>query len=275
MTSSDRDRLANEARVTMTPSGGGEMVWRCWGSGRPVVLLHGAHGSWTHWIRNIEPLAANATVVVPDLPGHGDSALTAEPGSGSALVRTMAAGLRRVLGRDAPYVLVGFSFGATIAARLARHDGDRVRSLVVISLGGFGDRANLRLESVRRLSEAHEIDAAHRRNLEILMVADPAAIDAETIRIQRENVERARIEPRDVDWPTRTPAEIQAFAGPVVAIYGERDATIVPSAAHRRDELLAFRPGADVRIVAGAGHWVQYEAPDAVNAIIRERNQAR
>jgi pimeloyl-ACP methyl ester carboxylesterase len=259
----------------MTPSGDGEMAWRCWGSGPPVVLLHGAHGSWTHWIRNIDQLAANTTIVVPDLPGHGDSALTAEPGAGPSLVQTLAAGLGRILGPDAPYLLVGFSFGATIGARLAHHEGDRVRSLVVISLGGFGDRARLRMESVRRLSEDDEINAAHRRNLEILMVADPAAIDAETIRIQRENVERARIEPRDVHWPTTTPAEIQALAVPVVAIYGERDPTIVPSAAHRRDELLGFRPDADVRIVAGAGHWVQYEAPGAVNAIIRERSQAR
>ena len=37
-----------------TPCGNGKMVWRHWGKGPPLVLLHGGFGSWTHWIRNIE-----------------------------------------------------------------------------------------------------------------------------------------------------------------------------------------------------------------------------
>ena len=37
---------------------------------------------------------------------------------------------------------------------------------------------------------------------------------------------------------------------------------------------VAIRPDADVRIIPGAGHWVQYEAPDAVNAIVLERLRA-
>jgi len=274
LTHGEPARLTSEARVTKTPSGDGEMVWRSWGSGPPLVLLHGAHGSWTHWIRNIAPLAAGATVVVPDLPGLGDSALPAEPGAGPSHVRTLSDGLRRILGPGERYAIVGFSFGATIGARLASHDADRVRSLVLISVGGFGERARLRLESVRRSTDDADRDAAHRRNLEILMVADPGTIDADTVRIQRENIERARIDPRDVAWPTSTGVAIQEVPGPVCAIYGERDATIVPSAERRRDELLVFRPDADVRIIPGAGHWVQYEAPEAVDAVVRELARA-
>ncbi|MDB5843914.1 MAG: hydrolase-like protein, partial [Polaromonas sp.] len=51
------------------------MVWRCWGEGAPVVLLHGGSGSWTHWIRNIPTLVAcSRQVWAPDLPGFADSA---------------------------------------------------------------------------------------------------------------------------------------------------------------------------------------------------------
>ena len=35
-----------------TPCGEGTMVWRAWGGGVPLVLLHGGFGSWTHWISN-------------------------------------------------------------------------------------------------------------------------------------------------------------------------------------------------------------------------------
>ena len=37
-------------------------------------MLHGGAGSWTHWIRNIEAVAAAGRMAcVPDLPGFGDS----------------------------------------------------------------------------------------------------------------------------------------------------------------------------------------------------------
>jgi pimeloyl-ACP methyl ester carboxylesterase len=29
------------------------VVWRSWGSGPPLLLLHGLHGSWMHWVRNV------------------------------------------------------------------------------------------------------------------------------------------------------------------------------------------------------------------------------
>ena len=51
-------RLERAAQRIETPTSGGQMVWHCWGEGKPIVLLHGGSGSWTHWLRNIEPLAA-------------------------------------------------------------------------------------------------------------------------------------------------------------------------------------------------------------------------
>ena len=41
-----------------TSSDAGTLVWRIWGSGPPLVLLHGGTGSWMHWVRNIEDLSS-------------------------------------------------------------------------------------------------------------------------------------------------------------------------------------------------------------------------
>ncbi|HEV2100696.1 MAG TPA: alpha/beta fold hydrolase, partial [Stellaceae bacterium] len=71
--------VAAEARRIETPCGDGAMAWRVWGSGPPLVLLHGGYGSWMHWIRNVLPLSRLFTVVACDLPGLGESATPPEP----------------------------------------------------------------------------------------------------------------------------------------------------------------------------------------------------
>ena len=53
-----------------TPCGDGRMVWRSWGSGRPILLLHGGAGSWRHWIRTL-PALSHRRVLAPDTPGLG------------------------------------------------------------------------------------------------------------------------------------------------------------------------------------------------------------
>src|SRR3546814_1155899 len=59
--------LCSQAEVRTTPCGDGQMVWRLWGEGPPLVLLHGGSGSWTHWFRNIPALARRYRVIAADL----------------------------------------------------------------------------------------------------------------------------------------------------------------------------------------------------------------
>ena len=58
------ERLRAQATRRETPCGAGTMVWHVWGETRPglppVVLFHGGSGSWTHWVRNIQPAAPPA-----------------------------------------------------------------------------------------------------------------------------------------------------------------------------------------------------------------------
>ena len=111
-------RLAAQATRYTTPCGAGEMVWRCWGESsrrnsakRPLVLLHGGSGSWTHWVRNIDVLvAAGYELWVPDLPGFGDSALPPHGSDADAVIAPLQQGLQQLLGGQA-CDLIGFSFG--------------------------------------------------------------------------------------------------------------------------------------------------------------------
>ena len=130
--------IAAEADRVETPCGDGTMVWRCWGSGPPLVLLHGGYGSWMHWIRNVLPLSRRFRVIAPDLPGLGESATPPEPWTAAGFAAIIVQGLDIVLPKDAAPHLAGFSFGGVIGGSVAAQLGDRLRGFTVVGSNGLG-----------------------------------------------------------------------------------------------------------------------------------------
>ena len=67
------EELNASARHHRIIANGIAVHWCEWGHGKPLVLLHGGHGSWMHWARNVQALAQHYRVLVPDMPGFGAS----------------------------------------------------------------------------------------------------------------------------------------------------------------------------------------------------------
>jgi 2-hydroxy-6-oxonona-2,4-dienedioate hydrolase len=141
--------VAAEAERIETPCGDGSLVWRVWGSGPALVLLHGGYGSWTHWIRNVPVLSRAFTVIAPDLPGLGDSATPPEPWTADGLAAIVVAGLDIVLPKGVRPHMAGFSFGGVIGGVAAAQLGDRLRGFTVVGSNGMGlERSPTPLERV-------------------------------------------------------------------------------------------------------------------------------
>ena len=111
------------------------------GQGPVVLLLHGTAAA-THSWRDVLPLLADhATVVAPDLPGHG---FTGMPGDIGLTLPGMARLVEALLDtlRLSPAIAVGHSAGAAVALRMALDR--RIAPRTVISLNGaltpLGDR---------------------------------------------------------------------------------------------------------------------------------------
>ena len=173
------------------------MVWHGWGSGPPLVLLHGGYGSWMHWIRNVLPLSRQFRVIAPDLPGLGESATPPEPWTAAGLAAIVVAGLDRIVPRDAELRLAGFSFGGVIGGSVAAQLGDRLRSFTVVGSNGLGlERSPTPLERVPPDADETEEFATHRYNLNQLMIADPDKIDELALYLQKTNHARARMRSR-------------------------------------------------------------------------------
>jgi pimeloyl-ACP methyl ester carboxylesterase len=114
----------------------------------PVVLIHGLTNSGRSWSKVAPLLATDRQVLVPDLPGHGESE---RPNVGYSLdwyAFTMARWLE-VVGIELADV-VGHSFGGGVAQVLLLECPHKIRRLVLVAAGGLGKGVGwwLRLASI-------------------------------------------------------------------------------------------------------------------------------
>ena len=263
----DITALLARADECRTPCSDGTMVWRLWGSGRPLVLLHGGSGSWNHWLRNIDALAATGRrLFVPDLPGFGDSACPASGNDADAAVEPVLDGLRALLG-TAPVDVLAFSFGSLVAALAAAAHPHRIARLAIVGAPvkplvppPFKLRPWLHVpdESQRRV--------IHRHNLAALMLARPESITEQTVDLHADNLRRDRMRERRLSRSDAMARALERLECPLGVIYGREDALY----RGRWDEVEAQLRGLphlrSLRFVEGAGHWVQYEDPPAFHA---------
>jgi len=239
------------------------------GQGPELVLLHGGFGSWTHWKRNLPALAAGYRVIAFDLPGFGDSPDFPETLSDEAYFDWVAeAALTAARG---PIHLVGFSFGGSIAAAVAPLLGDRLASLTLVAPGSFGKPAprDVTVKPIRA-REGQVIDPIEnaRHNLGQIMFADIASADPETVELHLHNINRGRFASRRLSWQDRIESDLASVHCPIQFIWGGADRMATPSPYARVERMRAVFPNARFDIVESAGHWVQYEFPEAFDAAL-------
>jgi pimeloyl-ACP methyl ester carboxylesterase len=266
------DALEGVCERLETPMNEGRVVWRKWGSGPPVILLHGGYGSWRHWVKTIPVLSKTHTLYVPDLPGLGDSSDMPRPASPALVASFVAAGIRTLLPTASELQIVGFSFGANIGGHVAALLGDRVSALILVGPGALGlPRENVALEKWRDETSIDAIRRIHRKNLANLMIADAEKIDCLAVEIQMQNARRARLPSRKIAPPDSLAAALRrSVPKRLCTIFGECDAIVGSHMPERQALMREIQPHSSFKIIAGAGHWVAFEAPEAFNAALCE-----
>ena len=235
----------------------------------PLVLLHGGHGSWMHWLRNVEALSSTRTLWLPDMPGFNESDAPPRTAPGAdplaPLLAALGGTLDALIGPQTPIDLGGFSFGGLVAARFAVQRG-AVRRLALIGSGGHGTLRRLTVEMInwRAATDRTAEAAALRHNLAALMLHEPAAIDALAFEIHDVSCHGTRFRSKDVSLAGGLQAALDVLdmrGVPQLLLWGEFDVTADP-----RPLVAQLTDGHPLRqgaVIGGAGHWAQYERAEA------------
>ena len=251
----------------------GKVVWHVWDAtkvanasqSRPLVLLHGGSGSWTHWVRNVQHFAQTRPVWALDIPGFGDSDLPTGVTDADGLVPHLAEILKQTFEHEAVDVM-GFSFGGMAAGLMAAQYPHIIRQLILVGapgLGLFGKELPMR-GMATHMDEA-EIRNVHKHNLNAMMFAHAESVTDEVIELQQTNVARDRLRRRRIARSDVLAKAQTHWMCPVHGVWGELDAlyantlqqvpTVLPS-------LTTFK------VVPDAGHWLMYERPEAFHAAV-------
>jgi haloacetate dehalogenase len=129
-------KITGFARRRVTVAEGVQLNVAAGGSGSPIVLLHGFPQTHLMWRHVAADLAADHTVICPDLRGYGDSDKPADSGGQTYSKRAMAAdvvALARALGHDR-FALAGHDRGALVAIRAGLDHPDAVTHLASLDV---------------------------------------------------------------------------------------------------------------------------------------------
>jgi pimeloyl-ACP methyl ester carboxylesterase len=127
---------------------GGVLHYAAAGAGEPVLLLHQTPRSWDEYRDVLPLLGRRRRAIAMDTPGFGDSRATAEGPHSIERWAAAAGALLDALGIDRAAV-VGHHTGAFVAVELAASRPERVRAVVLSSLG-LTDPAERRRQATER-----------------------------------------------------------------------------------------------------------------------------
>ncbi|MGB9035315.1 MAG: alpha/beta hydrolase [Paeniglutamicibacter sp.] len=226
---------------------------------KPVLLLHGGGVAGWMWTSLRRSLETRYRVLVPDLPGHGES--SSEPFLNHAATIEALANML-VAGNTRPVAVIGFSLGAQLAIELAAtHPGlvDRVMvvsaqakplPLVEPTLSLLGLSAPLARRRWFARLQARELFIPE--DMMEAYIATSAGIGRETLLAAVEANLRFTL---PEEWPD--------FPGRAIVLAGARERAVM------RESALAIHaelPGSELEIVAGCGHGMPLQRPDWFNA---------
>jgi len=260
-------------------SGGVGIEVEVTGAGQPVVLIHGFPDTGSLWRNQVPALSDSGfQVIVPDMRGYGQSDKPdgVEPYSIPYLAGDIVAVLDS-LGLERAHI-VGHDWGAAVAWAFGSLLPDRVDQLVALSVGHPGSFVAAGLEQREKswymlLFQFEDVAERWLSNNDwenFRSWAKHPDADAVVAELEKSgsltpalNYYRANVPPEALVGP---PLELPPVQASTMGVWSTGDIALTEKQMTGSRDLVSG-PWRYERI-EGPGHWMQLEAPDAVNELL-------
>jgi pimeloyl-ACP methyl ester carboxylesterase len=229
---------------------GAKIYYATYGTGAPVILLHGGMGNGDHWANQVPALAESLQVIVIDSRGQGRSTRSKAAPSYDMMASDVLAVMDH-LGLDKA-AIVGWSDGGEIALKLGVHHGDRVTRLFI-----FGANYDAKGSKPRAGKPA-------------------ATFTAYTAKCRADYVKLSKT-PKQFDAVVRwllpiwrnpmgfTKDEIRSIQAPTLVADGDHDEIIELAQIREMAQLI---PHARLEVLEGTSHFALWQDPDRFNNVL-------
>jgi len=256
--------------------------WALGNQGSPVILIHGLGASAEIWMHNVEALATQHQIYVPDLVGFGRSGKPTVSYSPYYFTRFINDFMNALNIERAS--LVGQSLGGGIALLYTLQFPDKVDKLVLVDSAGLGREVifTMKLMSLPIIGEL--MTRPSRMEVEIffkLAVYNPAVITKDFIETYYEffsqpgaqrfllNLVRSIVNIRggrkDVLAPVMT--NLHRITAPTLIVWGKQDRVLPLKHAHFA---MGKLHNSSLHILDPCGHIPNLECPDEFNKLVLE-----
>lgn len=249
---------------------GVEITYDDVGSGPVVVLLHGYPFNRSLWRDQMAVLQQNYRVIVPDLRGHGGSAILPGPSTMELMAGDIAGLLDNL--NIAQATIGGLSMGGYVALAFYRLFPARVHSLILAATRapGDNDEAKRNREVQAKKARLEGMEGIADALLPKLLTADTVTKRPEIVKHLRgmmasTNPEGAAAALEGMAIRQDQTSFLSQIAVPTLILVGSEDAITPPADAELMHREIA---GSRLEIIKGAGHVVNLEKPEAVNAAV-------
>lgn len=223
-----------------------DIYYEVYGSGSPIVLLHGGLGNTEFWGNQIADFASKHQVIVVDSRGHGRSTRNTDPYSYHLMASDVLAVMDSLSISKAS--IVGWSDGGNIGIDIAINHPDRLEKVFAFGANFHPSGLKASAENAPSVKAYMEIAAADYRKLS----KTPDNLDS-------------FIEQMDKMWanePNFTKEQLSSITIPIAITAGENEEVI--EAGHTK-ALAAMIPGSKLMFLPDMSHFGMWQKPNDFN----------
>jgi len=243
--------LPQATKTGAAPVNGIELHYSVFGSGPPVLLIHGGLGYSDVWGAQVADLSKDHTVIVADSRGHGRSTRNAEPYSYD-LMSSDYLDLLDYLKIDKT-AIVGWSDGGIIGLDIAIHHPERLTKL-------FAQAANSKVDGVIPTVMENKTFAAYIEKAgEVYKKISPTPTEYDAFVTQISGMWASQ--------PNWSDDDLKKITTQTAIVLGDHDEAI---SREHTDYLAKTIPGAKLIILKEASHFAMLQDPEGYNKAVRD-----